>query len=134
MRSSIRAAGLTMIGIAALAGLGGAPLPSPAPAWAAVAPKQIGGTWDISWKSRRGLTRKGIMEVEQRGTQLLARIEDRGGLTATGTIAGSAFTLHGSRMALPFTVTGRVEGRRMTGSLQALGVERRFTGLRRRGR
>ena len=133
MRSSIRAAGLTLIGAVVLSGLGGAPLPSAAPAEAA-ASRQMGGTWDISWKSRRGSARKGIMVVEQRGRELFARIEDRGGVTATGSIAGSLFTLSGSRMALPFTVTGRIEGRRMTGVFQALGVERRFTGIRRRSR
>ena len=131
MRSSIRAAGLALIGLAALTGLGAPPPGLHAPASAA-SPKRIGGTWDISWRSRRGLPRKGTMEVEQRGTQLFARIEDRGGVTATGSIAGSAFILRGSRMALPFTVTGRVQGRTMSGSLQALGIERQFTGVRRR--
>jgi hypothetical protein len=131
MRLSI---GLTVIGVAALSGFGGAPLPFAAPAWAASAPKRMGGTWDISWKSRRGLTRNGTMTLEQRGTELSARIEDRGGITATGSIAGSDFTLRGYRMALPFTVTGRVQGRKMTGALQALGIERPFTGVRRRGR
>ena len=58
-------------------------------------------------------------------------IYDRGGATATGTIRGSDFTLEGRRLALPFTVTGRVQGRKMTGSLLALGIERRFTGVRR---
>jgi hypothetical protein len=91
----------------------------------------MGGTWDLSWKNRRGETRTGFMVVEQRGSQLVAQVYDRGGATATGTIAGSDFTLRGTRLALPFTVTGRIKGRRMTGALNALGIERRFAGIRR---
>jgi hypothetical protein len=72
------------------------------------------------------------MVIEQRGGQLFAEVYDRGGATATGSITGSSFTLQGSRLALPFTVTGRVQGRRMTGTLVAAGLlERRFTGVRR---
>lgn len=71
------------------------------------------------------------MTVEQRGSQLSATVYDRGGATATGSISGSAFTLQGRRLGLPFTVTGRVQGRKMVGSLLALGIERRFTGVRR---
>ena len=33
------------------------------------------------------------MVIEQRGSQLVAEVYDRGGATATGTIAGSSFTL-----------------------------------------
>jgi hypothetical protein len=71
------------------------------------------------------------MVIEQYGTELFAEVYDRGGATATGLIAGSAFTLRGSRLALPFTVTGRVKGRKMSGLLVALGTERRFIGIRR---
>jgi hypothetical protein len=125
------------LGLAALA-----PLPlggdsrSPAAAHAAAAPRvqQIGGTWDATWRSRRGAERKGLIVVEQRGSQLSARIEDRGNVTATGSIAGSTFTLRGTRFAIPFTITGRVSGRKMTGSLTALGSERRFSATKRRAR
>jgi hypothetical protein len=72
------------------------------------------------------------MVVDQRGTQLVAQVYDRGGATASGTVSGSDFILRGTRLALPFTVTGRAKGGRMTGVLFALGVERRFTGIRRR--
>jgi hypothetical protein len=128
---AVRAAGLMLI---ASAGLAGVPLLSSAPAQAAARPQQMGGTWDLSWKNRRGETRTGYMVVEQRGAQLVAEVYDRGGATATGTIAGSAFTLRGTRMALPFTVAGRAKGGRMTGTLSALGLERRFTGIRRHRR
>jgi hypothetical protein len=131
MRSSVRAGALALTALAGLAGIGGAPFPAAAPAEAASRPARIGGTWDLTWKNRRGETRRGSMTVEQRGTELVAQVYDRGGATATGTISGSAFTLEGRRLAFPFTVTGRVQGRKMTGTLLALGVERRFTGVRR---
>jgi hypothetical protein len=132
MKKRIRASALALATFAALAGLSGAPLPSVAPAQAAPSAARIGGTWDLAWKNRRGETRRGSMTVEQNGSQLVATVYDRGGATATGSISGSAFTLEGRRLALPFTVTGRVQGRKMVGTLVALGVvERRFTGVRR---
>jgi hypothetical protein len=132
MKSSIRQSALALAILAGSAGIGGAPFPSAAPAEAAPAVARIGGTWDLAWKNRRGETRRGSMTVEQRGSQLVATVYDRGGATATGSISGPAFTLQGSRLGLPFTVTGRVQGRKMVGTLLALGVvERRFTGVRR---
>lgn len=127
----IRAGALALAALAGLAGLSGAPLPSASPASAAPAQQRIGGTWDLTWKNRRGETRKGSMTVEQRGRELFATVYDRGGATATGSISGSSFTLQGRRLGLPFTVTGRVQGRKMAGTLTALGIERRFTGVRR---
>ena len=125
---AIAALALAAAGLAA-----GAALPLLPSDSAAAAPRvqRMGGTWDLTWKSRRGATRTGYMVVEQHGAQLRAEVFDRGGATATGSISGSAFTLQGRRLALPFTVTGRVDGRRMTGTLIALGTERRFTGVRR---
>jgi hypothetical protein len=130
MKSFFRAGALALAAFAGLAGIAGTSFPT-APARAAPAPQRIGGTWDLSWKNRRGETRRGSMTVEQHGTELAATVYDRGGATATGSISGSRFTLEGRRLALPFTVTGRVQGRKMTGSLLALGIERRFTGVRR---
>jgi hypothetical protein len=129
MKSFIRAGALAL----ALAGPGiGAPFPAAGPVEAASRQARMGGTWDLTWKNRRGETRHGSMTVEQHGTRLFATVYDRGGATATGSLSGSAFTLEGRRLALPFTVTGRVQGRKMTGTLVALGVvERRFTGVRR---
>jgi len=131
MRSSIRAAVLALLAAGALPQVVGPPFPSAAPAQAAPAPQRVGGTWDLTWKNRRGETRSGSMVIEQRGRELVATVYDRGGATATGSISGSTFTLYGRRLALPFTVTGRVQGRRMTGLFQGLGQERRFTGVRR---
>ena len=71
------------------------------------------------------------MTVEQRGSQLVATVYDRGGASATGSISGSSFTLQGRQFGLPFTVAGRAQGRKMAGTFTALGVERRFTGVRR---
>lgn len=131
MRLSIRSALIALIAAGLLPETAGGPLASTSAAQAAPAPQRIGGTWDLTWRNRRGEIRRGSMVVEQRGSQLFAEVYDRGGATATGSIAGSAFTLRGSRFALPFTVSGRVKGRRMTGTLVALGVERHFTGTRR---
>ncbi|HEX8307444.1 MAG TPA: hypothetical protein VF645_03390 [Allosphingosinicella sp.] len=131
MKSSVRAGALALAALAGLAGIGGSPLPSAAPASAAPALQRIGGTWDMTWRNSRGELRRGSMLVEQRGSQLSATVYDRGGATATGSISGSTFTLQGSRIGLPFTVTGRVQGRKMAGALTALGMERRFTGVRR---
>lgn len=132
-RSRARQALRPAVLMLAALGLSGMSVPFLASAPALAAPKvqKMGGTWDLSWKSRRGNTRTGQMVVEQRGAQLFAEVYDRGGATATGSIAGSAFTLRGSRLALPFTVTGRVKGSRMTGTLTAIGTERHFTGVRR---
>ena len=131
MKRSVRAGAMAMAALAALAGIAGAPLPSAAPASAAPASQRIGGTWDLTWRNSRGEIRRGSMVVEQRGSQLTATVYDRGGATATGSVSGTSFTLHGRRLALPFTVTGRVKGRKMAGSLTALGIERRFAGVRR---
>ena len=135
MRPCFRAAGLGLAALGCLSGLADVPLLSTAPARAAPAPQQIGGTWELSWKNRRGEPRKGTMVIRQRGSQLSAEVYDRGGATATGSISGSTFTLEGRRLMIPFLVTGRVQRGRMAGSVSALGVEQyRFTGVRRRGR
>ncbi|HEX8572562.1 MAG TPA: hypothetical protein VF759_07415 [Allosphingosinicella sp.] len=131
MNRFIRGGALSLAALAGLAGIGAGPLPFAAPARAAPAPAKIDGTWDLTWKNRRGEIRRGSMTIEQRGSQLVAEVYDRGGATATGSISGSAFTLYGRRLGLPFTVTGHVKGRKLTGLLQALGTERRFTGIRR---
>lgn len=129
MRLSIRIAALALIATSTLPGT--ATLPASA-ARAAPAAQRIDGTWDLTWRNRRGEIRKGSMVIEQRGGRLFAEVYDRGGATAAGSIAGSSFTLQGRRLALPFTVTGRVKGRKMTGTLVAAGLlERRFTGVRR---
>ncbi|MEA3064663.1 MAG: hypothetical protein QOJ27_1109 [Sphingomonadales bacterium] len=130
MRPWVRAAALVLIAFGALPETG-LPFLSAPPARAASATQRIGGTWDLTWRNRRGEIRSGSMVIEQHGTELFAEVYDRGGATATGSIAGSAFTLRGSRLALPFTVTGRVKGRKMSGVLVALGTERRFIGIRR---
>ena len=129
IRLPLRGAALALI---ALGALPGSTVLTASTARAAPAPQRMGGTWDLSWRNRRGEIRKGSMVVTQRGSQIVAEVYDRGGATATGSIAGPSFTLQGSRLALPFTVTGRVQGRKMTGILVAAGfLERRFTGVRR---
>jgi hypothetical protein len=134
MRYLFRAAGPGLIALACLSGLAEAPFLPAASARAVPAPQQIGGTWELRWKNRRGEPRTGTMVIRQRGSQLSAEVHERGGATAMGSISGSNFILEGRRLVIPFTVTGRVQRGRMTGSLSALGVEQyRFTGVRRRG-
>ncbi|HYW16571.1 MAG TPA: hypothetical protein VE891_10530 [Allosphingosinicella sp.] len=132
-KSPVRAGALALTALIGLGGIAGGPPSFTAPASAAPATQRIGGTWDLSWKNRRGEIRKGSMEIEQHGSHLTATVYDRGGATATGSVSGSSFTLQGRRLGLPFTVTGRVQGRKMVGSLTALGIERNFNGVRRGG-
>ena len=132
LRRPLYAAALALVALgASLPGAAG-PLLSEAQARAPRGPLQIAGTWEATWRNRRGAPRKGLIVVEQSGAQLTARIESHGNVTATGTIEGSTFTLYGSRMGIPFTVTGRVQGKKMTGALSAILVERQFTAVRRR--
>ena len=131
--------GRKILATAALLGLAGALSWTGGPLFAGEAEArarvvQIGGTWDAVWRNSRGEPRKGLIVVEQRGAQLTARIVDRGNVTATGTLAGSAFTLRGYRTGIPFTITGRVQGRKMAGTLSAILTERTFTATRRKGR
>lgn len=132
-RFVVRAAALALLALGAMSWSGGAPLASPATA-APRGPLQIGGTWDVTWRNSEGAARKGLIVIQQRDAQLSARIESHGNVTAMGTLTGSTFTLRGTRMGVPFTVTGRVSGRKMSGLLTAFLIERHFTGTRRKGK
>jgi hypothetical protein len=123
-----------MLALGPLCLSGGVPFLSAAAARTAPAHQQIGGTWDVTWQNSRGASKKGLIVVQQRGSELSARIESHGNVTATGSITGSSFILRGTRMGVPFTITGRVKGRKMSGMLTAFLVERSFTGTRRKGR
>lgn len=117
----------------------GAPLPGTGPLGSEAqarspAVQQIGGTWDANWRNSRGESRKGLIVIDQRGTQLSARVESHGNVTATGTLQGQYFTLRGTRTGVPFTVTGQVKGKKMSGAMTALFVERQFTAVRRKAR
>ncbi|HZG09545.1 MAG TPA: hypothetical protein VEZ70_11260 [Allosphingosinicella sp.] len=131
MRWPFHAAALALIALAA-PGIGGGPL-SQAEARSQRGPQQVGGTWDATWQNSRGAPKKGLIVIEQRGAQLSARIESHGNVTATGTLEGQYFTLRGNRMGVPFTITGRVQGKKMSGALNAILVERPFTATKRRG-
>jgi hypothetical protein len=135
-RSRLVPATLALLALAGpLALAGGAPLlTAEAAAQARRGPQQIGGTWVATWRNSHGEARKGLIVVEQHGSQLSARIESHGNVTATGSIAGSGFTLRGTRLGVPFTIVGRIEGKKMSGTLTAIFVERHFTAVRRRGR
>jgi hypothetical protein len=133
-RWPLQAAALALLALGAtLPGTGGFSLVGEAQARAR-GPQQIAGTWDATWQNSRGERRKGLIVFEQRGSQLSARIESHGNVTATGTLEGQSFTLRGARMGVPFTVSGRVQGKKMSGSLNAILVERQFTAVRRKGK
>jgi opacity protein-like surface antigen len=106
-----------------------------APAAAAQAPQpavaRIAGTWDLTWQTRKGPRREGRFFITQQGSALRGEIYGRGRVKAKGKVTGSDFTLRGSRMAVPYTITGRVAGNRMEGAIRILSVTRRFTGARR---
>jgi len=105
------------------------------PAAAALAPRPaaaaVAGTWDLTWQTRKGPRREGRFVIFQQGAALRGEIQGRGSVKATGRASGSGFTLRGSRMAVPYTITGRVAGDRMEGTLKVLSVTRPFTGTRR---
>ena len=134
MRRPAYAAALALLALGTLSWAGGAPLAAEAEARAPRGPLQIGGTWVAVWQNSSGETRKGLIVVDQRGTRLSARIESHGNVTATGSIAGSTFTLRGTRLGIPFTITGRVQGKKMSGMLTAILLERHFTATRRKGK
>ena len=134
IRRPVFAAALALLAVGAPLPFAGAPSLTETAAWAARGPQQVGGTWDAVWRNSRGEARKGLIVIDQRGTQLTARVESHGNVTATGTLQGNAFTLRGSRMGVPFTIQGQVKGRKMSGALNAILVERSFTAVRRKGR
>ena len=133
LRRLVPAAALALLAIGAPVPGSGGGLVSEAQARTART-EQIGGIWVATWRNSRGETRQGLIVIDQHGTQLSARIESHGNVTATGTLQGQYFTLRGLRTGVPFTVTGRVQGKKLNGALAALFVERQFTAVRRKGR
>ena len=134
IRHPLYAAALALIAVGALSWAGGGTFTAEAQARAPRGAQQIGGTWEATWPNSRGEPRKGLIVIDQRGSQLSARIESHGNVTATGWIEGSAFTLRGTRYGVPFTITGRMQGKKMSGMLTAILTERHFTATRRRGK
>jgi hypothetical protein len=98
---------------------------------AQVAPANIAGTWDLIWQTRHGPSKSGWLVVTQEGDRIAAEIHGQGAVKAKGEIAGADFTLRGSRLAIPYTISGRLEGGTLKGSLKILSIDRRFTGTRR---
>lgn len=91
------------------------------------------GVWDLIWQTRSGPRRSGTITLRQRGAALSAELRGRGSVNASGTVNGAAFVLRGSRMLVPYRIEGHVEGDRMEGAFKVMSVDRRFTGIRRRG-
>jgi|GEM_PF-821098 len=89
------------------------------------------GTWDLEWRTSRGTSPGGYLVISQKGARLEAQLHGRGSIRATGSIEGNRFTLRGSRLFVPYTLTGTLDGDSMEGTLKVLSVERSFTGRRR---
>ena len=92
---------------------------------------RLQGTWDLQWKTRRGLTPGGHMVISQKGERFRAKLHGRGSIDASGTLEGDRFVLRGSRMLVPYRMTGIVRGDTIEGSLKVMSVERHFIGRRR---
>ncbi|HEX8625576.1 MAG TPA: hypothetical protein VF782_10915 [Allosphingosinicella sp.] len=116
---------------AALAVAATAPPAAAAQSRTTASPSPIAGTWDLTWQTRKGPRREGRFVITQQGSALRGEIYGRGSVKAKGTASGSTFTLRGSRMAVPYTIAGRVAGNRMEGTIKVLSVTRRFAGTRR---
>src|SRR3954449_6998327 len=84
---------------------------------AAEPPADIAGTWDLTWQTRHGPSRSGWLVVTQQGNRIAAEIHGRGAVKARGEIEGADFTLRGRRLAIPYTISGKVEGGRLEGAL-----------------
>jgi hypothetical protein len=90
------------------------------------------GTWDLQWKTRRGLTPGGYMVIRQKGARFKAKLHGQGSIEASGSLNGDRFVLRGSRLLVPYTMTGTLRGDTIEGSLKVMSVERHFIGRRRR--
>ena len=127
-RMQARLLPICALGLALLAGPAGYGAAQPA---SASAPAAMAGTWDLTWQTRHGPERNGWLVVTQSGSRIAAEIHGKGAVKAKGTIAGHDYVLRGSRMMVPYTISGRVDGDRLTGTLKILSVQRSFTGARR---
>ena len=104
-----------------------AAVPSPAAPAAS-----LQGTWDLQWRTRKGLTPGGYMVISQKGARFKAKLHGQGSIDASGSLNGDRFVLRGSRMLVPYVMAGTLRGDTIEGSLKVLSVERHFIGRRRR--
>jgi hypothetical protein len=116
-----------MLFAAAVAPLG------PPPAHAAPAAEPFTGTWDLTWRTRKGEVQRGYLVLRQTGARLSGEVHGQGSLKAVGTVDGDTFALHGRRMGAPFRISGRLRSGRLVGSVKVLSVDRPFMGARRGG-
>lgn len=104
---------------------------APALAQSVRAAEPFTGTWDLTWRTRKGEVQRGYLVLKQTGPRLLGEVHGDGSLKATGTVDGQSFALRGRKMGAPFTIAGRLEGDRLVGSVKVLSVDRAFVGARR---
>ena len=129
MQSSIRAAALALIAVGARQSLPARRYCPRPRRRAAPATQRIGGTWDLTWKTRRGETRKGSMVVEQRGTPARSPRSTTG--AAPPPPARSGLRLHAARKPAGASLHGHRPGPgpKDDRRVEALALERRFTGV-----
>jgi hypothetical protein len=96
-------------------------------------PASLAGTWDLTWANRHGATRSGWLVVRQQGARISAEVHGRREVNVSGSIEGGRFVLRGSRLLIPYTIEGRVQGDRLEGVLRAMNVVRHFSARRRPG-
>jgi hypothetical protein len=91
----------------------------------AAEPANLAGKWEMSWTGRMG-TEKCMLELQQNSAKLKGTFQDqRGDSSLSGTIDGNKISFEvefkGPR---PFTTrfTGSIDGDKITGTSQAVGV------------
>ena len=91
----------------------------------------IEGIWDLTWQTRHGPERNGYLVIRGDRGRLLAEIHGKGAVNASGSATGSTFLFRGTRMMVPYTLSGSWSGDAMQGELKVLSVDKHFTGARR---
>ena len=97
---------------------------------ASAPPITLGGAWNLTWQTRHGPVREGRFVVVQSGTAISAEIESHGRVKVAGTILGSDFTLRGTKLMVPYTISGHIQNGAIEGTLNVLSVARHFIGVR----
>jgi pimeloyl-ACP methyl ester carboxylesterase len=94
-------------------------------------PASLEGNWDLFWQTRKGSSPGGYLVIRQSGTSLEADLHGKGSIRASGSVEGNAFTLNGSRLFVPYVLSGTLRGDAIEGVLKVMSVERHFVGRRR---
>lgn len=113
--------GMLIVGLVAAAATQVVPQPA----------SSIEGTWDLTWQTRHGPERSGYLVIRRERDRVVGDIHGKGAISASGTVAGNSFLLRGTRMLVPYTLSGSWSGNVMQGELKVMSVDKHFTGNRR---